>query len=164
MANWYYGDGGHTVGPLTPAEMKGLVADGTVDAATRVRRDEDGEWLTADRVPGLIRRADEYGESVYAAPAASEGDATGGLIPYKNSPALIGYYLAVFSLIPCLGMPLGIAAVVCGVLGLKKRRENPAVKGTAHAWVGIVLGGLTTLVWGGSIIAMIVGAAANANG
>ena len=29
-----------------------------------------------------------------------EGDATGGVIPYKNVPALVAYYLGVFSLIP----------------------------------------------------------------
>ena len=31
----------------------------------------------------------------------------------------------------------------------------PVIRGTAHAWIGIILGGLTTLVWGGAIIMMI---------
>ncbi len=70
-----------------------------------------------------------------------EGDATGGVIPYKNGPALASYYCGVFSLIPCVGIPLGITALVLGILGLKKRRENPQVRGAAHAWIGIILGG-----------------------
>lgn len=79
--------------------------------------------------------------------AAEEGDATGGVIPYKNPPALVAYYLGVFSLIPFLGAPLGVAALILGILGLKRRREAPAVKGAVHAWIGIVAGGGLALLW-----------------
>jgi hypothetical protein len=151
MANWYYHEDGEEVGPVSPTVMKQRVADGTITTATRIRR-EDGEWTTADRVPGLLA-------APQAAATGTEGDATGGLIPYKNAPALIAYYLAVFSLIPCFGLPLGIGAVAMGVMGLRKRKENPAISGTAHAWIGIVLGGLMTLVWGGLLLAGVLGAA-----
>jgi hypothetical protein len=79
---------------------------------------------------------------------AGERDATGGIIPYKNPPALIAYYLAVFSLIPCLGLPLGLAAFVLGIVGLVKRKRQPHVKGSVHAWIGILLGGGMVLLWG----------------
>jgi hypothetical protein len=79
--------------------------------------------------------------------STAEGDATGGLIPYKNPLALAAYYLAIFSLIPCIGLLLGIPAVVCGILGLRARSRNPAIKGNAHAYIGIILGGLTSLLW-----------------
>ena len=75
------------------------------------------------------------------------GDATGGLIPYKNAPALTAYYLGVFSVIPCLGIPLGIAAVILGILGLRRAARRPEVKGKVHAWIGIVLGALFALVY-----------------
>ncbi len=78
---------------------------------------------------------------------APQGDATGGLIPYKNGPALIAYYLGVFSIIPCVGIPLGAAAIVLGILGLKKAARQPEVRGQVHAWVGIVLGGLFGLAY-----------------
>ena len=87
-----------------------------------------------------------------------EGDSTGGVVPYKNPPALLAYYFGLFSFIPGLGLGLGIAAVVLGVLGLKKRRENPAVKGSAHAWFGIGCGGFFALLWGGAILLGIVAA------
>jgi hypothetical protein len=77
-----------------------------------------------------------------------EGDATGGLIPYKNPSALIGYYLTIFSLIPCIGLFVAIPAVVLGIIGLRKRKKEPVVKGSAHAWIAIVLGSLMTLAWG----------------
>jgi hypothetical protein len=72
---------------------------------------------------------------------ASQGDATGGLIPYKNGPALTSYYLAVASLIPCLGLLTGIPAFFLGLKGLKKAKAEPWVRGTAHAWIGVVGGG-----------------------
>lgn len=64
------------------------------------------------------------------------------MIPTSNPPALIGYYLAVFSLIRILGAPLGLAAFGCGFAGLRRYRRDPAVHGRTHAWVAVILGGL----------------------
>jgi uncharacterized protein YqgC (DUF456 family) len=72
-------------------------------------------------------------------------DVVATVIPYKNPKALIGYYLGVFSLIPCLGGLLGPAALILGILGLHDRKKNPQMRGTAHAVVAIVLGSITTL-------------------
>ena len=85
-----------------------------------------------------------------------EGDATGGVIPYKNMPALLAYYLGLASLLPFIGLLFGIPAFVLGILGLLKRAQNPAVKGSVHAWIGIVLGGLLTLLWGAGILFAVI--------
>ena len=77
-----------------------------------------------------------------------QGDKTGRIIPNKNPFALTAYYLWVFSLLPLIGFPLGIAAFIFGLLGLKKHKANPAIKGLVHAWIGIVGGGLTAIIWG----------------
>lgn len=69
----------------------------------------------------------------------------GGLIPYKNAKALSAYYLAVFSLIPFFGIFLGIAAFILGLKGLKFAKEHPESKGKAHAWIGILVGGICGL-------------------
>ena len=79
------------------------------------------------------------------------------MIPYKNGPALAAYYLGIFSLIPCGGLLLAIPALIFGIIGLKRRRENPAVKGSVHAWIGIIMGGIFTIVWGGLTIYFVVG-------
>ena len=55
------------------------------------------------------RHRDEY----------EDGDATGGLIPYKNGMALASYYCGVFGLIPALGLVLGILAVIFGIVGFE---------------------------------------------
>jgi hypothetical protein len=86
------------------------------------------------------------------------GDATGGLIPYKNAPALISYYLGILALLPVLGFFFGIASLVLGVRGLRKRRSEPHVKGAVHAWIGIILGSLSLSVHIGVSVVLIVAA------
>ena len=96
------------------------------------RRDEDEDF--EDRRPRRRRK---------------DGDATGGLIPYKNAKALISYYCGVFGLISCflvLGC-FGIVPIILGVMGLKYAKEHPEAKGQAHAIVGIVLGSLEVLTF-----------------
>jgi hypothetical protein len=78
-------------------------------------------------------------------------DTLGGLIPSKNGPALGAYYLGIFSLLPLLGIPLAIAALILGFKGLRKAREHPEVKGKIHAWVGIIGGAFGLLISFGMI-------------
>ncbi|PQO25910.1 hypothetical protein C5Y96_20865 [Blastopirellula marina] len=78
-------------------------------------------------------------------PLDTSGDGTGGLIPYKNPAALAAYYLAIVGLFPVIGIFASIPAFVLGIMGLRKRAQNPAVKGSVHAWIGILLGGFATL-------------------
>ncbi len=91
-----------------------------------------------------------------------EGDQTGGVIPYKNPMALVAYYLGIVALLPCVGFPFGVASLVCGIMGLRARSRNPIIKGSVHAWIGIVLGTLSIIFYGGfmlvGIIAAIMGA------
>lgn len=78
------------------------------------------------------------------------GDGTGGLIPYKNPKALTAYYLGILSLLCCFaGLPLGIVPLVLGIQGLRDRSRNPVIKGSVHAWIGIVCGAIATV---GSIL------------
>jgi hypothetical protein len=101
----------------------------------RVRPRDDFDDDFDDR-PRRRRRDEDDGD-----------DPTGGLIPYKNGKALAAYYCAVFSLIPCVGTALGPAAVVLGVLGLGHAKRHPRAGGKAHAWIGIVLGTITGIIY-----------------
>jgi hypothetical protein len=68
------------------------------------------------------------------------------VVPYKNVPALVGYYCGVFSLVcPCF--LLGLFGFIFGMIGLKRAKEHPEAKGKAHAWIGIILGGLAGLLY-----------------
>jgi hypothetical protein len=87
----------------------------------------------------------------------NEGDATGGVIPYKNPHALIAYYLGIISLLPLIGIPFGVASVILGFMGLSRRKKNPVIKGSVHAWIGIVCGMLSLLCGGGLLVSRFVG-------
>ncbi len=80
------------------------------------------------------------------------------VIPYRNVPALFAYYLGVFSVIPCLGAPLGIVAFFCGIVGLRIAKQRPDAHGKVHAWVGIVVGGIFGLIYSLAIIFAIIAA------
>jgi hypothetical protein len=104
--------------------------------------------------------ASYYGSPTQDSTERPEG-AFDRLIPAKNPPALIGYYLGVFSLIPCFALMLGPAALVCGILGLKAVKKTPGLPGKGHAWTALILGGITTLANYGFLIFAIVAAAMN---
>src|SRR4029450_6742171 len=85
------------------------------------------------------------GVAVAAAPAVSApGSGIEVLIPYKNTAALTAYYLGIFSIV--CGLILGLPALILGILGLKHADQHPEARGKVHAWIGIVLGSLTTLI------------------
>ncbi len=66
-------------------------------------------------------------------------------VPPHNGRALTGYYLAIASLIPVLGIVLGPIAVFNGVEGLIHVRQFPTHGGRAHGIVAVVLGSFTCL-------------------
>ena len=76
----------------------------------------------------------------------TKGDDSGmsTIIPYHNKPALIAYYPGVFYIAcpPLLCLP----AMILGIIGLRNVRANPEVKGTAHAWIGIISGSVFLLL------------------
>jgi len=67
------------------------------------------------------------------------------LVPTRNQKALMGYYFAVFSVIPMIGLGLGPIAIWHGIRGLGAIKENADLPGKAHAIVAITLGSLTTI-------------------
>ena len=79
------------------------------------------------------------------------------LIPTNNGKAVAAYYCGIFSLIPCLGLALGPAAFVLGLMGLKAYRANPAVEGRTHSLVGVILGAITGVANIGIALFMLVG-------
>ncbi len=84
------------------------------------------------------------GGTTASAPSTGEGgDWLSKMVPTRNTPALVGYYLGVFSLIPCLGALLSPFAIGFGIAGIGKARALQV--GFAHAIVAIVLGSFSLL-------------------
>jgi hypothetical protein len=64
------------------------------------------------------------------------------LIPTKNKPALLSYYFGVFGLIPILGLPLCVVAIILGKKGLSQYKATPTPGAKGHAIAGIVMGSI----------------------
>jgi|LakMenEpi03Aug12_release.lakeMendotaPanAssembly.Ray.scaffolds.fasta_scaffold686237_2 hypothetical protein len=118
----------------------------------RISADDEDDY---DRPGQRRRRRDEDEED----DQEEEGDATGGVIPYKNPKALLAYYFGIFSfLVPIAG---GVLAIVLGVMGLKHARQHPKARGQAHASIGIGCGLITALAWSALAAMVVIGVLAN---
>ena len=62
------------------------------------------------------------------------------ILPARNIPALVSWYLGVFGLIPILGIPLSLAAIVSGIYGIIIAKRPEIQVGRGHAIAGIILG------------------------
>lgn len=125
----------------------------TDDESTRGQRPRDDDERPRKR---RRRRDDDDDDDDFE---EDEGDATGGVIPYKNPKALLAYYFGIFSfLVPIAG---GVLAIVLGVMGLKHARQHPKARGQAHASIGIGCGLITALAWSALAVMVVIGVIAN---
>jgi hypothetical protein len=108
------------------------------------------------RRPRRPRPDDDYGDNYDDDYDDDQPEAVETFIPYRNPLALTAYYLGVFGLIPCVGLALGPAALICGIIGVRRARENPRARGVGHAVTGIVLGTLTCLANYGAVLFVLV--------
>lgn len=96
----------------------------------------------------------------YAVPNTVGGnEQVASIIPYRNWAALTSYYLGLFSLFPVLGFFLAVPALVLGIMGYRRYLADRQIKGNVHAIIGIVCGAIFTLIWGASVVLIIVGTA-----
>ncbi len=160
---WWYALGTERRGPVSEPVVHDLVGSGVIRADTLVWREGMAEWAAAARMPELAPR---FGGGLVSQPATAPPPGGGApptmrgtapqpapndgvieaVIPYRNGAALAAYYLGVFSLIPALGVLLGVLALVLGAMGLAAARRNPGAHGRVHAIVGILLAGLSLVV------------------
>jgi hypothetical protein len=62
--------------------------------------------------------------------------------PHKSGLALTAFILGIVALIPLIGIPFGIGAIICGIIALTQIGKPPFMKtGKGFAITGIVLGG-----------------------
>ena len=171
----YYivGSDNQSRGPIDAATLNQWIAEGRANGQTQARTETGQSWQPLAHFPEFapaLTGVASPSPSDYPgaappqiAPGETGGDATGGLIPYKNKQALIGYYMAFGGLlimcIPLIGFLYSIGTIWLGVKGLKNVKANPVVKGTAHAWIAIIggavelIGGIISIIW---VIGMIL--------
>ena len=178
---WFYMESGQRKGPVPTQTLNELWEKQTINAETYLWTEGWSDWRPAKELFGQVRPPAQ--PPVYQQPVEqprqetpSQSSAIHGeskdlrnrpkerpefdffawLIHYKNPPALIAYYLAVFSIVPLFSIFLGIPAVILGIKGLQKRSQDRTIMGAVHAWFGIICGGLFALLGIALIVAAIV--------
>lgn len=111
------------------------------------------------RLAAILSAPPTIGGTLPPRESGDEGVAT--VIPYRNKPALIGYYLAIVGclgaiIIPILGFAMPIAAIILGAKGLKAVKANPKVHGKVHAYIAIVGGIFGTLLAIGNLAVFVL--------
>lgn len=152
----YYivGSDNQSHGPVDESTLKEWIAQGRAIAQTQACKEGNSEWKALSLFPEFATALENS-----PPPPDSGGDATGGLIPYKNKHALVGYYMSIGGLllmcIPVLGLGYGIAVLYCGIKGRKNAKEHPEVKGSVHAWIAII-GGVAEILVGAFTTFMLI--------
>lgn len=68
------------------------------------------------------------------------------VIPTRNQPALLGYYYAIFGLLPVIGLVLAPIAICYGLIGLDRGNRLPRNIGYGHALFATVAGIVGTAI------------------
>ena len=146
-------------GPVSAEQLRDWMTQQRVNAQTMILAEGTTEWKPLGAFPELAALSSPPPYATGTTVVSATDNPMSVVVPYKNPKALFAYYCGIFSLIPCLGLPLGITAFILGLLGLKAAKAHPGAHGKVHAWIGIILGGLCALGNLTGIVLMIIGAA-----
>jgi hypothetical protein len=86
-----------------------------------------------------------------------ENGVFGSFTPWKNPAAVYSYAVALAGITPVLGLVLGPAAIVLGLVGSARLRRNPEIKGLSFIRAGIVLGTLDFVVNVAGVTCILIG-------
>ena len=89
------------------------------------------------------------------------GQAMDHVIPTRNQPALLGYYYAIFGLLPIVGLVLAPVAICYGLIGLDRGNRLPRNIGYGHALFAVVAGIIGAIVSYSCMVALGVILAVN---
>ena len=147
---------GKEFGPVNLDQIVAWAKEGRIEKDALLIPDGGGEPRSVFSEPAVA--AVLGAPPMLAGPVTTSDDAPlSGMIPYKNPHALVGYYLGIFSCLPILGLLLGPAAIVVGIMGIRRRKVEPNRRGLAHAWIarscGVIGSGISLL----AITAIIMG-------
>src|SRR3954447_26972698 len=143
---------GKQLGPYSIEEINLQLAAGTLNLSDNAWYEGAAGWAPLSTVPGVT------GAAPAAVPASAPG--TTPAVPAVTATPVVAAAptepLAIWSLVLslvgllgfCCGGPmLGIAAVVCGHLGLSKINANPHLQGRGLAVAGLIIGYFAVVSW-----------------
>jgi hypothetical protein len=147
---------GKQLGPFSLEEINRQLAAGTLSLSDNAWYEGAAGWMPLSSVPGVTGATSAPPPVSPATPIAPASPvvspvATAPVVPRAPTEplAIWSFVLSLVGLLGfCCGGPmLGIAAVVCGHLGLSKINANPQLQGRGLAVAGLVIGYLAIVSW-----------------
>lgn len=144
------------MGPFSLEEINRQLAAGTLSLSDNAWYEGAAGWMPLSSVPGVTTATSAPPPSSPTTPVAPASPvaapaATAPVVPRAPTEplAIWSFVLSLVGLLGfCCGGPmLGIAAVVCGHLGLSKINANPQLQGRGLAMAGLVIGYLAIVSW-----------------
>ena len=121
-------------GPITLDQIRRWIAEGRINAQTKVQPEGAAEWKTLAEVPELavlLPIRPPLPAPIIMTPAAAA--------PANNTLAVWSLVTGIASFVCCCGI-LGPIAIVLGIIALSQIKENPNQGGKGMAIAGLVLG------------------------
>ncbi len=137
---------GQEYGPVTLEQLKEWVAQGRVNAQTRVQPEDATDWTPASQIAELSALFPPPSAAPVRGGAGATWDqARHGAPPPpgsrpQQSMAVTSLVLGICSLL-CFGLVTGIPAIICGHMALSRARRAPTEHGgSGFAIAGLVMG------------------------
>jgi hypothetical protein len=155
------GADGNQYGPISLGQMRQWIAEGRVNAQTRVQEAGAADWKTAAEFPEL--GFTPAGGAPGAGPT-SPPPLAGQLPAQQNGLAITSFVLGLLSLV-CFGFLASIPAIICGHLARAHARRSPGQYGGAgFALAGLIMGYVGLVVTLVILPALLLPALARAKG
>jgi hypothetical protein len=136
-------------GPITADQLRQWIAEGRVNAQTKVQPEGATEWKTMADLPEfaavLPRPAPPLPPSHPGAPPTPAG---------TNQMAVWSMVTGIFSLL-CCQFYVGVVSIILGAVALSQLKQNPQQGGRGFAIAGIVLGAVAVLMFVISVIVIL---------
>lgn len=154
------GADGKEYGPISIEQLRQWIADGRVNAQTRVQAAGGADWKTAAAFPELgLASAAAFSGPGSAPPPLPAGEAGG----QQQGLAITSFVLGLLSL-ACFGLLAGIPAIICGHVARGRAQRAPGQYGGAgFALAGLIMG-YASLVMTFILAGMLLPALSRANG
>jgi uncharacterized protein DUF4190/uncharacterized protein DUF4339 len=146
---------GKQLGPFSLAEINRQLSAGILSLTDNAWYEGASEWAPLSTIPGVTGGVSSSSANISPAPTPLPTPGAPA-VPAAIVPAAPTEPLAIWSLVLsivalagfCCGGPLlGIAAVVCGHLGLSKINANPNLQGRGLALAGLIIGYFAIVSW-----------------
>src|SRR5262249_36191125 len=129
------GADGKEYGPASLEQIKEWIAQGRINAQSRIQQVGSVEWKAASEYPEL---AAFFGPATISGPAPAPSVPAAG--KQKQGLAITSFVLGVPSLI-CFGLLAGIPAIILGHIAYSRARRTPGqYGGSGFAIAGFVMG------------------------